>query len=281
MPTPQSRRGTAHLHLRTLAACAIALCLISTLAYGAVGDNLASARYAEPVERYGHFAPGRPHEYARVEAETTAGVKLTLTLPQDDVFEDVAPRLVRLTAAGPAFLLAIVSNRATGSALALLGADNGRLVMVARSAPTGKARRWLNPVGVADLDGDGVSEIAAVLTPHIGGTLKVYRREGRILKELAALPGFSNHIYGTPELRLSAIATLGGRARLLVPDAARTALRVVELRDGRLRETNRCPLSAPVTGPIVPTSDTEVLVTTQSGVQRLDPADCPPPGESK
>ena len=36
--------------------------------------------------------------------------------------------------------------------------------------------RWLNPVGVPDLDGEERAEIAAVITPHIGGTLKVYRR---------------------------------------------------------------------------------------------------------
>ncbi|PMR68583.1 hypothetical protein CR158_22340 [Halomonas heilongjiangensis] len=38
--------------------------------------------------------------------------------------------------------------------------------------------RWLNPVGVADLSGNGEAEIAAVTTPHIGGVLRVYRRSG-------------------------------------------------------------------------------------------------------
>lgn len=273
--------------LRTLTAWAIlpclwALCLWPAAAIGAgPEDSLAPARYAQPVDRYGHFALGRPHEYARVEAVTTGGTRLALSLPPDEVFEDVAPRLVRLTPAGPTLLLVIVSNRATGSALALLGLEHGRLAIVARSAPIGTARRWLNPVGVADLDGDGVAEIAAVITPHIGGTLKIYRREGRSLTELAALPGFSNHVYGTIEQRLSAIATTGGTARLLVPNTSRTALRVLDFQGGRLRETGRCQLAAPVVGPVQTISGAEVVVQTQSGEQRLDPANCPPPDEKK
>ncbi|MDQ7835991.1 MAG: hypothetical protein RDU24_11465 [Humidesulfovibrio sp.] len=280
MPTPHSCYGTLRQRLcATL--CALALCLASTLAFGAEADSLASARYAEPVDRYGHFALGRPHEYARMEAETTGGARLVLSLPPEEVFEDVAPRLVRLSPASPALLLAIVSNRATGSALALLGLEHGRLAILARSAPIGTARRWLNPVGVADLDGDGVAEIAAVLTPHIGGTLKVYRREGHELKELAALPGFSNHVYGTSEQRLSAIVTTGGTARLLVPDTSRTVLRVLEFQAGRLRETGRCRLAAPVVGPVLPAGEAEVVVTTQNGEQRLAPAHCPPPDGKK
>lgn len=282
VPTPHSWYGTLRLRLCTLATCAVSLCLTSTLAFGAgQEDGLVSARYAEPVNRYGHFALGRPHEYASVEAETAGGARLALSLPPEEVFEDVAPRLLRLTPASPALLLAIVSNRATGSALALLGLEHGRLAILARSAPVGTARRWLNPVGAADLDGDGVAEIAAVIMPHIGGTLKIYRREGRTLKELAALPGFSNHAYGTPELRLSAIVTTDGKAVLLVPDVSRTAMRVVEFQGGRLRETGRCRLEAPVTGPVLAAGEAEVTVRTQSGEQRLAPANCPPPDGKK
>ena len=134
--------------------------------------------------------------------------------------------------------------------------------------------RWLNPAAVTDLDGDGVAEIAAVITPHIGGTLKVYRKRGGQLVEVAALGGFSNHVYRTPELALSATISIAGQARLLVPDADRRELRVVGLERGRLVEIGRCRLPAPVTGPLRVISPSEISVGLRSGSTVFDPRNC-------
>ena len=45
-------------------------------------------------------------------------------------------------------------------------------------------------MGAADLEGDGRSEIAAVTTPHMGGTPRVYQRRGQQVVEVGrcALP---------------------------------------------------------------------------------------------
>ncbi|ATJ82382.1 hypothetical protein BEI_1395 [Halomonas beimenensis] len=228
----------------------LALCaLLVLMTPAAHAERSVAARYAEPVERYGHFALGRPHEYARLVATTDAGREAVLALPNDEVFEDLAPRLVRLTdRAEPAWLV-IVSSRDGGSRLALVGLEDERLAIVAQSAPIGRPNRWLNPVGVADLNGDGEAEIAAVTTPHLGGVLRVYRRRGERLVEIASLGGFSNHVYGASELGLSRPARIEGRMRLLVPDARRESVRAIMLRDGALVETERCPSSEPITGP--------------------------------
>ena len=212
-------------------------------------EGIVSAAYQEPVERYRHFALGRPHEYARVQARTDAGRSVTLALPEHEVFEDLAPRLVRLTADGPTLLLTIVSARGVGARLALLGLRGNALEVTAQSDPIGSAHRWLNPVGIADLDGDGVAEIAAVTTPHIGGVLRVYRRDGERLVEIASLTGFSNHVYRSAELELSRPARIDGRMQLLVPDMPRGRVRVIALDGERLAETDRCELTAPITGP--------------------------------
>lgn len=214
-----------------------------------LAEEIVSARYDEPAERYGHFALGPPHEYARVLVQTDAGRTLTLELPDAEVFEDLAPRLVRLTEYAPTELLTIVSARGSGARLALIGLEGDTLAIIAESTAIGTPNRWLNPVGVADLDGDGAAEIAAVTTPHIGGVLRVYRRDGERLIEIASLGGFSNHVYRSPELELSRPARIDGRVRLLVPDTLRMSVRVIALEGDRLIETDRCEFATPVVGP--------------------------------
>lgn len=246
----EMKMGTALRGTRTALRCAFTLVtLIVLFASPARAEQIISARYADPVERYGHYALGRPHEYARVVARTDAGRDVVLELSTDEVLEDLAPRLVRLTADAQPELLVIVSTRDSGSRLAMVGLRGGRLDIVARSASIGTPKRWLNPVGIADLDGDGVAEIAAVTTPHIGGVLRIYRRRGARLVEVGSLAGFSNHVYGSAELGLSAPALIAGRMQLLVPDTRRASVRVIALSGGRLVETGRCPLPAPITGP--------------------------------
>ncbi|MGE0331850.1 MAG: hypothetical protein AB7P37_14315 [Ramlibacter sp.] len=251
----------------TLAAWALAI-------LPARADRIADARFAAPVQRYGHFALGQPHEYARLLVTTDTGRNLAFDLPQDEVFEDLTPRIVSLVPAGPAEVLTIVSARGTGARLMLLGLAGDRLAVSAQSAPIGTPMRWLNVVGVADLDGDGEAEISAVLTPHIGGTLKVYRKRGQALQEVAALAGFSNHVNHTPELALSLPVAMGDGVRLLVPDVTRRQLRLVALVDGRLQEVGRCPLPSPVIGPVQWLAPAEVSVRLQTGVQRLALSRC-------
>jgi hypothetical protein len=245
------------------------------LATHAKAEGITAARYASAVERYGHFALGRPHEYARLIVTTDSGRSIAWELPDDEVFEDLTPRLVTLDAGEPSEMLSIVSQRDKGSRLVLIRLRNGRLEISAESPAIGTPNRWLNPVGVADLDGDGRAEIAAVTTPHIGGTLRVYRREGKKLIETAALAGFSNHMFGSFELGLSAIVSVGGSLRMLVPDTTRSRLRLIAWERGSLKEVAQCATSARVTGPIQVVSPGVVLIGTASGQQRIVLSDCP------
>lgn len=238
-------------------------------------EMIIDAHFADPVDRYGHFALGRPHEYACVTAMTDQGRKLMFRLPENEVFEDLTPRITRLAADEPEEILAIVSLRDSGSRLIMIRLRDDYLEISAQSQAIGTPMRWLNPVGVVDLDGDGRAEIAAVITPHISGTLKVYRRQAGKLVEFSALEGFSNHVYRTTELALSAPMSIAGKMRLLVPDATRTHLRIVGLENGRLVQTGLCTLSSPVTGAIRVISPSEVSIGLLSGRQVIVPNDCP------
>lgn len=205
---------------------------------------------------------------------TDAGHNLTFVLPENEVFEDLTPRIVKLAENKPEEILAIVSRRDSGSRLLMLQLNSGRLEISAQSWAIGTPMRWLNPVGVADLDGDGHAEIAAVITPHIGGTLKIYRKQGRALVEISALEGFSNHVYRTTELGLSAPISIDGKMLLLVPDTTRHHIRLVGLENDRLIETGQCPLAEPVIGPIKVISPSEVSIGLASGRQVIVPKAC-------
>lgn len=222
----------------TLALCA--LLLVVALDANAKPERLVEAHYASPVERYGHFALGRPHEYARLTATTEAGHVLVFELPPNEVFEDLAPRLVTLAPGEPPEILAIVSSLASGSRLMLIGLRGARLGISAQSRAIGTPMRWLNPVAVAEL------------------------------VEVAALGGFSNHVNGTPQLALSASLQVAGKTRLLVPDVTRRQLRVVALVHDRLVETGRCLVPAPVTGPVRVLSPTQVSIGLLSGPHMLN-----------
>lgn len=249
--------------------------LFVLIALDARAEAIVGARYSVPVDRYGHFALGHPHEYARLTVTTDGGRQHTLELPDDQVFEDREPRLVSLAAGEAPEILAIVSQRDNGSRLVLIRLRDGRLEISAQSLAVGTPMRWLNPVGVADLDGDGQAEIAAVSTPHRVGTLKVYRRRGGRLVEIAALSDFSNHVFGSSELRLSMPIAVAGRNQLLVPDTLRRRLRLISLQDDHLLETAQCPLDTPLTGAITLVSPSAVSVELRAGRQLIVVHDCP------
>ena len=249
--------------------------LLALIAATARAEAIATAEYAAPVDRYGHFALGRPHEYARLTATTNNGRSYMLTLPDDEVFEDLAPRLVSLTPGEPHEILSIISQRDSGARLALIRLRADHLEISAQSPPIGTPMRWLNPVGIAEFDNDGQAEVAAVITPHLNGTLKIYRRSGDRLVEITSLSGVSNHVHGSAELALSTPALIAGQMQLLVPDTARHRLRIIALRGARLAETAHCQLAAPLTGALRMVSASEISVGLPSGRQLISLKDCP------
>lgn len=202
------------------------------------GGPIARAWLADPTTEYRHGVLGDAIEAGTLMVRTRDGRRLEYRLPAGSVFEDRKVRLVRFRDGGPQRLLVVRSRAGQGAALALFGLEGDRLRLLAESQPFGRANRWLNPVGVADFDGDGRREVAAVLTPHIGGVLTLYAWRGKRLEPEHRARGFSNHVIGSRNLALSAVLDLNGDGTpdLVVPDSNRRSLRAVTFAGGRFRE---------------------------------------------
>lgn len=205
--------------------------------------NIAWAWLGSPTGRYAHDALGSPVHAASLHVQLAlpdgSHQLLSLALPAGRVIEDRVARLADLDGDGRDEVILVESDARLGSSLVVYGLRLGAgarqpvLAQLARSPFIGTAHRWLNPVGIADLDGDGRLDIAAVTTPHIGGVLTLYRFQPPALEPVAGLPGFSNHRFGTPEQALSAIVPQPGqRPFVLLPGTDLRTLHALRI-DGR------------------------------------------------
>lgn len=200
------------------------------------GHDIRRAWLAGPTDRYPHGALGDKIEASELRVETPDGRNLSLTLGEDSVFEDRYPRLVDLDGDGRDEIVVVRTYLTRGSALAIYGLREGRLVELAETPPIGTPHRWLDPAGFPDFDGNGHPDIAVVQTPDSGGTLKAYSFDGHALHLLGSLAGFSNHVSGSPEMRMSAVISFAGERRqgLILPTDGRRIVDEVWWEQGKL-----------------------------------------------
>jgi hypothetical protein len=199
--------------------------------------DIRAAWFASPTKRYDHGVLGDPVEAAALKIETASGAVLSHILAGESVFEDLTPRLADIDGDGRDEIIVVHSYANRGSAVALFGIRDGKLVRLAESDPIGLPHRWLNPIGAGDFTGNGTKEIAVIQTPHIGGTLILYRWEGNRLAETTRRFGFSNHHIGSTVLGMSTVLDIDGDGAqdILVPDNDRTTLQAVSHADGDFR----------------------------------------------
>ena len=203
--------------------------------------EIAATWLIAPTDRDDHGVLGDAIEAAGLRVRFQDGTTAASRLGPEHVFEDRRARIVDTDGDGPDEILVVRSGVAHGAALALYEASGGAIRLRAVSKPIGRPHRWLNPVGVADFDGDGRREIAAIVTPHLAGRLTFYRQDGAALVPLAAREGYSNHAIGSRELGMAAIADVNGdgAADVIVPTRGHREVAVVTFANGQIGELGR------------------------------------------
>ena len=200
--------------------------------------NIRSAWFVSPTLRYQHGILGDAIEAGGLAVEGIDGRRHEFMLGKDSVFEDLLPRLHDIDGDEADEILVVRSYLQAGAALSVYGLRDGALVQVAEALPIGRPSRWLNPIGAADFDGDMQIELAAVITPHIGGWLVLFRQDGTRLVELGRWFGYSNHAIGSTVLGLATIldANDDGVMDIVLPAQDRSILKVVTVADGKFEE---------------------------------------------
>jgi hypothetical protein len=213
-------------------------------------NDIRDAWLAEPTDRLQHGVLGDALEARSVRVRTRAGLELAYRLPGGSVFEDLYPRVHDIDNDGRDEVLLVHSRPLAGSSVMALGIRGGVLAPVAESEPIGEPNRWLNPVGVADVDGDGRLELLVVLTPHVGGTLVAYRFTGSEFRRVYTIPGFSNHQIGSRAMRLGAFVDVNGDGipEVIVPSPDRRMLRAIAFSTGVPIDVARISLPSPAAG---------------------------------
>jgi hypothetical protein len=212
--------------------------------------DIAQAWLAQPTRRYPHGMLGDNLEATALSVRNRDGVVLTYVLPEDSVFEDLIPRVHDLDNDGLDEVILVRTRPEIGSSLMVLGIRDGKLRPLGESESTGKRGQWINPIGVADVDGDGRLEVLAVLSPHESGTLIEYNFDGSRLVAGHHIDGVCNHVPGNRDQGMSALMDVNADdiPDVLVPSADRRSLRVFTFKSKSPLEFTRIALPAPAAG---------------------------------
>jgi hypothetical protein len=191
-----------------------------------------SARLEAPTDRYDHGVLGDTTEHGTLAVTMADGRVLRAVLPETRVFEDTGPRLADMDGDGAPEIVVVESDQGLGSRLTVWAADDA-LRLRAATPFIGERFRWIAPVAVADLDGDGTVEIAAVDRPHLARVLRVWRFDAGRLVPVAAASGLTNHRIGETDIA-GGLRDCGAGPEMVLATEDWRRLVAVRLRDGAL-----------------------------------------------
>jgi hypothetical protein len=230
--------------MRPLAAFALLLAAGCASADG-VNSEIASARFAVDLDVYPHRIMGDIREKAVLIATDSSGrdhtVDLRETGPGHNVFEDIEPRVVDADGDGANDIVVVETSQTEGGQLAIYSLRRGELTKVAATPHIGTRFRWLAPVGIADMDGNGTVDLAYIDRPHLAKTLRVWSWAPGGLTQIASLAGVTNHRIGD-EVIWGGLRDCGAGPEMIVAEADWSGTVSVKLENGNL---DRRALSVP------------------------------------
>jgi len=71
-----------------------------------------------------------------------------------------------------------------------------------------------------------------VITPHLTGSLRLYRLSGSTLDEVARVDGYTNHIIGSRDLDLARVVKGRHGLQIVIPTLDRRALALLSFKGG-------------------------------------------------
>lgn len=268
--------------LKMLFAIGVSVCLSSiTLAQGESSSQNAlpdgeisrfgrfTAWLINPTTRYNHGVLGDAIEAGGFIIKRDSD-RLVYRLPHNAVFEDRRVRLVDFDDDGVPEAIIVKSYLRRGAAIAVYRIQADRIEPLAESEAIGISNRWLNPIGVADFAGTGKLMIAAIVTPHLVGSLRLYQISGRTLEEVARLDGYTNHILGERDLDLARVVKMNASELplILTPSLNRRELAAISLREGTLKVVQKWSFDSQIQQ--LKISDGFLNVSTASHDVRID-----------
>jgi hypothetical protein len=191
-----------------------------------------AAVLTQPTRRYDHGVLGDGLEAGSLTVFGT-GLEVSgrIRPASGGVFEAVAPLWFELR--GQELLAVTESAEGEGSRISVYR-PGGELV--AAGPFVGQSQRWRHLLAAGPFGPEGEVELAAVRTPHIGGTVEFYglSPEDEELEITGSVPGYASHRIDTRNLDTTLAGDLDGDGglELLVPDGDYTSLGAIRRTSG-------------------------------------------------
>jgi hypothetical protein len=186
--------------------------------------------FTDPTTEYKHGILGDTIEATSITIINTSKVPFEIDkieITPGRVIEGLYPILADINYDGIQDIIVTESDSKNGAQISVYNLTGEKL---AQGPSIGTGFRWRHQLAVAPFAPNGELQLVEVLTPHIGGVVQFYKLEGRELRIVTKLKGYSSHVIGSRNLDMAVAADLDsdGHIELILPSQSLTELGVIQ-----------------------------------------------------